>query len=135
MITETLHMIFTPALISAVITGILLMLFKHQYDKRIEQYKNELEVKKKAELIAQLLSEWIALPKKQQALNRLTFEAFLWLPDDIARNLSSLLSHEDDAPDVRNILASVRKYLLNGKTDLHSEDIIIFPQEYKTKIV
>ena len=133
MITETLQVIFTPALISASITGIFLMLFKHQYDKRIELYKNELEAKKKAELIAQLLSVWITFPEKQQELNRLTFEAFLWLPDDIVHKLSALLSHKNNAPDVQNILLSVRKYLLDGKTDLSPEDIIIFTQEYKTK--
>ncbi len=135
MITETLHMIFTSALISGIITGILLMLFKHQYDKRIEQYKNELETKKKAELVAQLLSEWISFPERKQELNRLTFEAFLWLPDDIAHKLSDLLSHKDDAPDLKDILLSVRQYLLDGKTNLNSENIIIFPQEHETKIV
>ena len=125
----------TSVFSSGLITAFILMWFKNKHDKEMEQYKNELETKKKAELVAQLLSEWISFPKRKQELNRLTFEAFLWLPDDIAHKLSDLLSHKDDAPDVRDVLTSVRKYLLDGKTDLNSENIIIFPQEHETKIV
>lgn len=63
---------------------------KHEYDKKLEEYKYEVEKRKKAEMVARLLAHWLSLPEQQEELNRLTFECFLWLPDDIAQDLSSL---------------------------------------------
>lgn len=125
-------------LTSGIVSGTFMLWFKfrlqysikHEYDKNIEKYKNELESRKKAELIAELLSEWLALPESQIKLNKLTFEAFLWLPDDIAKDLSDLLTHKDNAPEVRDVLLKIRKYLLNDKTNLESKEIIIFTQEH-----
>lgn len=107
---------------------------KHEYDKNIEKYKNELESRKKAELIAELLSEWLSFPDTQVKLNKLTFEAFLWLPDEIAKDLSNLLAHKENAPEVRDILLKIRKYLLNDNTNLESKEIIIFTQEHTKKL-
>lgn len=107
---------------------------KHEYDKNIEKYKNELESRKKAELIAELLSEWLSFPDTQTKLNKLTFEAFLWLPDDIAKDLSNLLAHEEGGPEIREILLKIRKYLSNNNTDLKSKEIIIFTQEHTKKL-
>ena len=107
---------------------------KHECDKNIEKYNNELESRKKAELIAELLSEWLSFPNAQTKLNKLTFEAFLWLPDEIAKDLSNLLAHEEDAPEVRKILLKIRKYLLNENTNLESKEIIIFTQEHVKKV-
>lgn len=64
-------------------------------------------------------------PKK---LNLLTFEAFLWLPDEILEDLSAVLSHSPDAPDVRQVLSKVRKHLL-GSTNLGPEKFIIFKDD------
>ncbi len=130
-----LYTILTSALTSGLLFwGIKYRLqysIKHEYDLNLEKFKNEIETKKRAELIAKLLSLWLTHPEKQQELNRLTFEAFLWLPDEIAHDLSNLLAHSRNAPEMRSILLSVRKYLLDGKTDLDESDIIIFTQEYK----
>lgn len=98
---------------------------KNEYDKSIERYKKELENKKRSELIASLFSEWLSCPIDRKELNRLTFEAFLWLPDDIAKELSATLSHQEDAESVRKILLRVRNFLLEG-TDLDENEIIIF---------
>ena len=107
---------------------------KYEYDKNIEKYKNELESRKKAELIAELLSEWLSFPDTQTKLNKLTFEAFLWLPDEIAKDLSNLLAHKENAPEIREILLKIRKYLLNENTNLEANEIIIFTQEYIKKL-
>lgn len=128
-------------LTSGIVSGIIVFWFKfkvqysikHEYDKNIEKYKNELESRKKAELIAELLSEWLSFPDSQVKLNKLTFEAFLWLPDDISKDLSNLLAHNENAPEVRDILLKIRKYLLNN-TNIESKDIIIFTQEHTKKL-
>ncbi len=97
-------------------------------------FKSKIEARKKAELIAELLSEWLAFPESQIKLNKLTFEAFLWLPDEIAKDLSDLLAHKKNAPEVRDILLKIRKYLLNNKTNLEPKEIIIFTQEHIKKL-
>ena len=107
---------------------------KNEYDKNLEKFKNELEAKKRAELVAELLSEWLSYTTEQKHLNKLTFEAFLWLPDNIAKDLSDLLSHKDGAPNVRDVILSVRKHLLTDDSEITSNDIIIFTQEHKKKL-
>lgn len=135
--------IIYTVLTSGLVSGTLVLWFKfrlqysikHEYDKNIEKYKNELESRKKAELIAELLSEWLSFPDSQTKLNKLTFEAFLWLPDNIAKDLSNLLAHKENSPEVRDILLKIRQYLLNNNTNLESTDIIIFMQEHMRKQV
>lgn len=138
----TLEEFIYTALTSGIVSATLILWFKvrlqysikHEYDKNIEKYKNELESRKKAELIAELLSEWLSFPDTQVKLNKLTFEAFLWLPDDIAKDLSNLLAHTKDAPETRDILLKIRKYLLNNNTSIESKEIIIFTQEHIKKL-
>jgi hypothetical protein len=49
----------------------------------------------------------------------------LWLPDEVLKDLSAVLSHSPDAPDIRQVLSKVRKHLL-GPTNLGPEKFIIF---------
>jgi hypothetical protein len=60
-------------------------------------------------------------------------EAFLWLPDDIVSDLSSLLSDKDGAPEVRELIFRVRK-LLSSKTNIEAWQVIIFTQAIKKKM-
>lgn len=104
---------------------------KFGYDKSLENYKNELLVKQKSELISELISEWISKPTEQKKLNNLCFQAFLWLPKSIAEDLSNLLSHKPESKDVRHIIAIVRIHLLGEKEQISPEEIIIFTQELR----
>lgn len=89
---------------------------KHEYDKKLEEYKYEVEKRKKAEMVARLLAHWIAHPEpdreQKKELNRQAFECYLWLPDDIAGNLADLLAHERQGEiTVKTILIEIRKFL------------------------
>jgi uncharacterized membrane protein YhiD involved in acid resistance len=106
---------------------------KFEYDKKIEELKEENAKRSKANLIADLLSEWLSFPTKQKNLNKLTFEAFLWLPKPIASRLSKLLTHKPDSPNTREIINDVRNYLLQDEEKLDANEIIIFTQESKIK--
>ena len=64
-------------------------------------------------------------PKKAKFAD---FRSFLWLPDEILEDLSAVLSHSPDAPDVRQVLSKVRKHLL-GPTNLGPEKFIIFKDD------
>jgi hypothetical protein len=98
---------------------------KHRLQRVIEAEKNRQQIKFKAELIAELLSLWISYPEDLTKLNQLSYQAFLWLPDDIALDLSNLLARADDAKSVPAIVAEVRKHLL-GDTSVSAEHVITF---------
>ncbi len=102
---------------------------KFEYDKKIEEFKEENAKRSKANLIAELLSEWISLPTEQKNLNKLTFEAFLWLPKPIASKLSRLLTNKPNSPNTREVINDVRNYLLQGEQQINEKEIIVFTQE------
>ncbi len=99
---------------------------KHEYDKKLSDIKYEREVRLKAELIAELLSEWINKKSDYQKLNELSFKAFLWLPPELAVDLSKSLSHKEDALDVRALIGKVRKHLLGADDFVEEFRVIVF---------
>jgi hypothetical protein len=107
--------------------------FQHKYDKKLIEFKNDVEIRRKAEIIAELMAEWIKNPEKNDSLNLLAIQAFLWLPPDLARNLASTLMIEEDSDDVRTIIQKVRKYLLGQDDDLDPRSIILFLNAGKNK--
>jgi hypothetical protein len=40
----------------------------HEYNVKLEEYKNDIEKRNKAEQISELLSEWISLPDEEKRL-------------------------------------------------------------------
>lgn len=111
---------------------IITEIVKFKYTKKLEEYKYQIEVRKKAELVAQLLAHWLALKPEdsKEELNRLACECYLWLPDNIARNLADLLAHQrEDVVTVRSVLIDIRKHLNKDHGDyksLTNNDLTIF---------
>ena len=99
---------------------------QHGYDIKLEEYKLENEKRLKALLIADLVSEWLSNPSDKKTLNRLTFEAFIWLPKEIAIKLSSILSHAQSAPNVKELIADVRTLILGEEEKISHTTIIHF---------
>ncbi|MBF8643079.1 hypothetical protein [Pseudomonas luteola] len=99
-----------------------------QNAERADEMKRDLQIRDRAAKVAELMAEWYSWPDNYKQLNALTFEAFLWLPDDVLKDLSAVLSHDRDAPDVREVISKVRVHLL-GRTSLKTDDIIVFPQD------
>jgi len=100
---------------------------KHEHDVRLENFRRDMMVKDRAALLADLLAEWISWPEDRTKLNRLTFEAFLWLPPEIAEDLSRCLANEPEAPGVRAIIGEARKFLLGRDDTLDPQMLNIFP--------
>jgi hypothetical protein len=98
---------------------------KNRLQKEIEAEKTRQQIKFKAELIAELLAVWLSNPDDLTILNKLSYQAFLWLPDDISLDLSNLLSKAENAKSVPAIVAEVRKHLL-GDTSITAQHIITF---------
>jgi hypothetical protein len=101
---------------------------RHEYEQKLERIREDARIREKSQLIAELFAEWIRFPEDQTRLNQLTLEAFLWLPDDIAEDLSGLLSHKRPELEIRELVARVRLHLL-GSTSITHREIIIFTQE------
>lgn len=102
-----------------------LEVYKAEQQAKQEAYRAQQQNKQKVEIIAELLAEWISRPEELTQLNKLTYQAFLWLPDDIAVELSRILSHHGKATSVPDIIVKVRKHLLND-TVITANDIITF---------
>lgn len=100
--------------------------FKHNYNKQLEEFKQELLIKHKAEIIAELLAEWLAKPTDKKRLNELSFQAFLWLPDDICNELSDVLAHNTNYTTFREIIQKTRQHLLK-ETNLEAWKVVYFP--------
>ena len=101
---------------------------QHEYDKKLSKFENDLEVRLRAELVADLMAEWIKDTKDldYHRLNQLSFQAFLWLPPQLARDLSNTLAHKPGADDLRSIIQKVRKHLLGEGDNLEASQVIVF---------
>jgi len=137
-----LNVLLTSGLTSIILAGFIFLFrqkivsyiqysTKLQFDKKLEDYKDEELKRQKATLIADLISEWISFPKNTKRLNQLTLEAFIWLPKETANKLSQRFVNREDAPDVRELVSDVRVLILGKDQKINSNDIIIFPSERK----
>ena len=102
---------------------------KHEYDIQLEKLKDDLAVRSRAALVGELLAEWLSHPDDRKYMNRLTFEAFLWLPEDIAKDLTKLLSLQPNHPSVRDVIIKVRTHLLGNPDGLTAPEVIVFPKK------
>lgn len=105
---------------------------KVNYDRLIEDYKYGQLQRQKAALVAELLAEWTSYPEDFKKLNQLTFEAFIWLPKETALKLSDLLSHQEGANSVKDVLTEVRTILLGVDEAIPASSIIFFSKPKTT---
>ena len=104
----------------------LIQSVRHEYDTKLEEIRRDMAVRDRASLVAELIAEWGSNPNDPKKLNRLTYEAFLWLPAGIARDVSMCFSKQPDAPTPKEILVRVRKHLLGPGDDLAPDVILHF---------
>jgi hypothetical protein len=99
---------------------------KKTYCKQIEDYKTELSMRAQAAMVASLFAEWTASPAEKKDLNRLAWEATLWLPDDIALEVNKRLQNRADAKDIKEILVDIKGLMHGKKSIMNSMDITHF---------
>ncbi|HGY2353404.1 TPA: hypothetical protein ACNVQT_002303 [Citrobacter farmeri] len=111
---------------------------KHEYDVMLEtiktanttvleNQKRQHDLKMKSILIAELMAEWVSRPGDRKHLRKLTNEAFLWLPADLATELSKRLSGGEDDPGYHEFMNKIRKYLQGADDTLEPYRFITFP--------
>lgn len=52
---------------------------KHEYDKKLEAYREEVSMRERAAIVAELAAEFLADPEDRKRLNQLIFELSLWV--------------------------------------------------------
>jgi len=106
---------------------VLLEEIKSANDKLVEAEKRQYEIRMKSALIAELMAEWVSKPGDQKNLRKLTNEAFLWLPTELATELSKRLSGNPDALKYHEFMNATRKYILGPDDTLEAYRFITFP--------
>ena len=100
--------------------------YKKLISKELEDYKNSIVIKQKAALIAELFAEWNSNPMDKKKLNQLSYEAYLWLPSNIAKDLTKTLTLTPNSPNAKEIMAAVRVHLLGNEEKIDAFDIVHF---------
>lgn len=90
--------------------------------------KFEFRKREQAAMVASLFAEWIDRPTERKELNRLTWEATLWLPDDLAREVNRRLNNAPDAKNLKEILVDIKGLIHGGKSKLNPIEIVHFPK-------
>lgn len=116
---------------------------RHEYDKKLEDYKFSQLQRAKASLIADFFSKWTKyrgkeeefLDKKElcsyyEELNKMSLEISMWLKDEnLLDEIMSLFGLKESAPDVRTLTGKVRKLILELEEDkFDSWKIVIWPK-------
>ena len=101
---------------------------KHEYDLKILEVERQREIRLKGEIVADLLAQWIRKNGQldYHELNRLSFQAFIWLPKNLAEKLSSSLSHQSGSQDLRVLIKEIRTYLQDNDDGFNANDVIVF---------
>lgn len=102
---------------------------EHEYKKQFELFQRELDQKQKVELVAELLAEYAktpygeTVPREQRTLlNKLSFQASLWLPSELAIELGKRLQNKPDGKSPSELILIARRLLI-GDTSITIEDI------------
>ena len=105
---------------------------KHEYDKKLETYKLEAKRKEQAAVVAEAITEWAASPTEVsdiKRLQKLVWEATLWLPDELAIDFNNMFMRKGKTP--KEILVAIKSHLWGKETTLRPEDIINFELQKK----
>jgi hypothetical protein len=92
------------------------------------EFESQKEIRLKGEIVSELLAEWIRKEGEldYNLLNKLSFQAYIWLPKELAEDLSNSLTHKKGAKDVRLLLKEIRTYLQGNDDGLESKHVIVF---------
>jgi len=102
---------------------------KHEYDKKLEEFKFETRKREQSALVAAVLSEWTSPDIDYKLLNKLAWEATLWLPDSLAKDLNARLANASTAKSVKEILVAIKEHLHGSATKINPQEIVHFTQE------
>jgi hypothetical protein len=104
---------------------------KHNYDKKIEEYKSDIRIREQAVKMAELISLYRSDDKTNPVtvatLNKIAYELSLWLPKDIIIGLKDSLEG-NNGKSQEQLLISIRRHLLR-ETDINPEEYYLHPAD------
>lgn len=105
---------------------------EQEYKKQFEFFKRELDQKQKVELVAELLAEYLKTPygepvtrEQRTVLNKLSLQASLWLPSELAIELSKRLQNKPDATTPFDLILLARREL-TGDTSIIGDHVTLW---------
>jgi hypothetical protein len=103
---------------------------QHEYFLKKLEIERQKEIRLKGDVVAELLAEWIRKGGKldYHQLNKLSFQAYIWLPKNLAEKLSNSLTRQDGSDDVRKLLKEVRTFLHDDDDGLESKHAVVFDE-------
>lgn len=99
---------------------------KHEYDRKLEDYKQDVSRREKAALVAELVAEWTHPMETTKRLNQLLWELSLYLPSKLVVELNGCVSKSPGSKTSNEVLVMVRDYLLDGEDPISPRDIRSF---------
>jgi hypothetical protein len=102
---------------------------KHEYDKKLEEFKFETRRREQSALVAAVLSEWISPDIDYKKLNKLAWEATLWLPDSLANDLNARLANAPTAKSLKEILVEIKGHLHGSPSQIAPNSIVHFHKQ------
>lgn len=110
-----------------------------EYKKQFELFQRQLDRQKKIELVAELMAEFIKIPAGEplprdhrHLLNKLSFQASLWLPSDLAIQLSKRLQNQPDAKSPFELILLARQQLTDD-APLQLNDVTFWKAELEQR--
>lgn len=110
-----------------------------EYERKLELYRRDLDRKQKIELVSDLLAEWIRIPKGEALdrehrtrLNKLSFQATLWLPADLVVELGKTLRYEQGAKSIFDLMILAR-HALSEDSSLSASHITYWKPDLEKK--
>jgi hypothetical protein len=87
--------------------------------------KFEFRRREQAALVAALFAAWgIDRRAQERELNRLAWEATLWLPDDLATEVNKRLANRPDAKGMKEIIVDIKGLMQGRKSKMKGTDIV-----------
>lgn len=115
----------------AIVLYVLKFIIDTSVKNAIEQLKADLSFEQKkreqSALVAEAIAEWIAYPTEIEdvkKLQKLVWEATLWLPDELAKKFNDMLTHKEST--VKEVLVAVKSHIWQKPTSLKPDDIVHF---------
>jgi hypothetical protein len=100
---------------------------KHEYDKKLEDFKQDHLRREKAAVIAEFLAEWTHLKGNDtKRLNQLLWELTLYLPSSLVKDVKSMSTNAPGCKTAPDVLVAARNHLLNGLDPIQKEDVTHF---------
>jgi hypothetical protein len=114
---------------------------RHEYEKKLEEYKFEIVQREQASKISELFAMWFKYGGREdelldvdskrnhfEKLNKLTCELAIWVKNEnLVKEIMSRLHNDKDALHYKEIIIKMREYILGDKCkELRADNLIHF---------